>query len=61
MMGPIIPGIVAKVFVMPRRIPAYLQKHFYRGLLMCYIFFWGGGWELNMSVPPAMEVQSLNH
>ena len=41
MMGPIIPGIVAKVFVMPRRIPAYLQKHFYRGLLMCYTFLRG--------------------
>ena len=32
MMGPIIPGIVANVFVMPRRMPAYLGRQVHRGL-----------------------------
>lgn len=32
MMGPVIPGIVANVFVMPKRMPAYLGREFHRDL-----------------------------
>lgn len=34
MMGPIIPGMVANVFVMPRRMPAYLGREFPGGRLV---------------------------